>query len=284
MLNLRDLTPHIGVEVSGVDLTRGISNAMAAELLRALDTRGVVILRGQQLTLAHFIAFSRNLGTLELNTQQQFSHADFPELTTVSNIIENGEPIGVPDSGRVWQSSGAHLKTPYRATVQYAVEVPMNDGVPLGDTSFASTSAAYEALEPALRQQIQGIQAVHIHGKNRKKRSTSFWLDSGLTQGFHGGVHHPVVRAHPITGQKCLYVNRASTSFIRGMHDQYSAGLLDQLYQHMARAEFIYRHQWQVGDVVLWDNCSTQHCSERDYELPQRRLIYSTLLKGMAAR
>jgi taurine dioxygenase len=283
-LNVNHLTPHIGAEITGLDLSRGLGRSTAAELLRVLDACGVVIMRGQQLTAENFVAFGRNLGELSAHPLEKFAKPDFPELLIDSNIFENGEPIGRADAGQRWRIDGAHLKTPYRATVLYAVEIPVKDGIPLGATRFASTAAAYDALEPALRQQLQGIRAVHIHGAGRKKRSTPYFPDSGLTQGFQRGVEHPVVRTHPHSGRKCLYVNPLTTSHIRGMNDQDSAALLDQLYQHMARPEFVYRLPWQVGDVVVWDNVSTQYCTEGDYALPLRRLLYRAWVKGAAGR
>ena len=284
MFNVSPLTAHFGAEISALDLSRGANKSTVAELLRVLDTRGIMVIRGQQLTLEQFMAFSHGLGPLapQPQRQRQCSHPEYPELTTLSNIVENGAPIGVADSARHWQSDGAHLKTPYRATVQYAVEIPMKDGAPLGDTVFAGTSAAYDALAPALQQQLHGMRALHRGSTGHKKRSTPFYLDSALTQGFHGGVEHPVVRSHPNTGRKCLYVNPACTTHIRGMNDRDSEELLAQLYQHIARAEFIYRHPWQVGDVVLWDNCVTQHRAQNDYELPLRRLLYRAVVKGSA--
>ena len=284
MLNTRDLTPHLGVEVADLDLTRGLSPSNASALLRTLDKRGVVVLRRQNLTLDQFMAISRSLGPPYLQPQQHSARPEHPGLTLLTNIVENGQPIGNADSGRQWQSDGAHLKTPVRATIFYAVEIPEKDGTPLGDTLFANTSAAFEALEPNLQTQLRGMRAAHNAGTGRKGSSTPFYMDAGLTQIFKRGMEHPLVRAHPATGGKCLYVNQRYTSRISGMNDRDSAELLAELYRHMERPEFIYRHPWQAGDLVLCDNCSTQHRTQRDYELPARRLLYRTMLKGAAGR
>jgi taurine dioxygenase len=249
-------------------------------MLHLLDTRGLLIVRKQRLDAASFQAFSRSLGELSEHALDKFAMPGFSELMVHSNIIENGEPIGRADTGERWRIDGAHLKTPYRATAIYAVEIPAKDGVTLGDTWFASTSAAYDALEPALRQQLQGMRAIHMHGAGRKKRSAPYFPDSGLTQTFRRGVEHPMVRTHPQTGRKCLYVNPLTTSHICGMNEHDSSALLDQLYHHMARPEFVYRHQWQAGDLVVWDNCMTQNRTANDYELPLRRLIYRVQVKS----
>ena len=284
MLTASPLTLNFGVEVSGIDLSPAPGQRTVAELLRLLDTHGAVLLRGQNLTPDSFLAFSRHLGELAAPPERHVAHANHLELTLLSNIIEHGTAIGIADSGSPWRMDGAHLKTPWRATALYAAEVPEHAGTPLGDTWLASSSAACDAMAPGLRDQLPGLRAVHIHGAGRKKRSTPFFPDSGLTQIFRKGVEHPVVRAHPVTGRKCLYVNRVSTSHLCGMNDSASDALLAQLYQHLDQPQFHYRHQWQAGDVLLWDNCATQHRAVTDYAWPQRRLLYRTLIKGLAAR
>jgi taurine dioxygenase len=266
-----------------LDLSRALDNAALKAMLHLLDTRGLIIVRKQRLGAPSLQAFSRSLGDLSEHPLDKFSVPGFPELMVHSNIVENGEPIGRADTGERWRMDGAHMKTPYRATVIYALEIPAKDGISLGDTWFANTSAAYDALDPALRQQLQGMRAIHMHGAGRKKRSTPYFPDSGLTQTFRRGVEHPVVRTHPQTGRKCLYVNPVTTSHIRGMNEQDSSALLDQLYQHMARPEFVYRLQWQAGDLVMWDNCMTQNRTANDYELPLRRLVYLVQVKGVSA-
>ncbi len=284
MLTTRDLTPHFGVAVTGLDLSRSLAPSTVTAMLRLLDTRGILVLRGQSLTLEQFVRASRSLGPLYLPPQQHSIYPEHPALTLLTNIVENSQPIGNADSGRKWQSDGTYLKTPVRATLFYAVEVPTQNGTPLGDTLFASTSAAYDALEPTGQAQLRGMRAAHHASASNKGSSTPFYMDAGLTQIFKGGVEHPLLRAHPATGRQCLYVNQRYTTRISGMNDRDSSVLLAQLYQHIERPEFGYRHQWQAGDLVICDNCSTQHRTERDYDLPLRRLLYRTLLKSAAGR
>jgi taurine dioxygenase len=235
------------------------------------------------LTLQQIEAFSRSLGALAAHAQPQRSPHGHPEVLIQSNIIEHGQPIGYPDTARHWQSLGAHLKTPYRATLQYAVEIPARDGVALGDTLFASTQAACEALDPSLRQQLTGMRAAHVQRAAHKKGALPYFPDAGLTQIFRRGVEHPVLRTHPHSGRKCLFVNAATTSHICGMNDRDSDALLAELYAHIARPEFVYRHAWQAGDLVLWDNASTQFLTEADYEWPLRRLLYRVVIKDTPA-
>lgn len=279
----RVLTPRFGAEITARDLTQN-SAPLATEILRLLDIHGVLLIRGQQLTLSQFEAFSRSLGTLASHAQPHRSPPGHPDVMVQSNIIEHGQPIGYPDTARHWQSLGAHLKTPHRATLQYAVEIPLRDGVALGDTWFADTRAACDGLAPALRQQLTGMRAAHVQRAAQKKRSTPYFPDAGLTQLFRRGVEHPVLRTHPHSRRKCLYVNPLTTSHICGMNDRDSDTLLGELYAHLARPEFFYRHAWQAGDLVLWDNAATQFRTAADYELPLRRLLYRTVIKASPAR
>jgi taurine dioxygenase len=283
MLNLRDLTPHTGVEVSNVDCAQNLPPSTVAELLRTLDERGVVLLRGQTLTMAKFMAFARALGPLVAHPYPHLSHGDFPELILNSNVADDGKPGAVPESGRHWQSDGAHQKMPHRLTVQYAVEIPAHGGTPLGDTVFAHTGAAYDALPPDLRQLLPGMHAQHTGGPVHKWRTTPYFADAGMTRIFRGGAVHPVVRTHPVTRRKCLFVAPASAVSVRGMHDRDSRELLAQLHEHLANPAFHYRHVWQVGDVLLWDNCSMQYRVDDNYAPPLRRVLYRAMVKGAPA-
>jgi taurine dioxygenase len=195
-----------------------------------------------------------------------------------SNIVENGKPVGLADGGQHWHTDGAYLEAPYRTTILYAVEVPVNDeGVALGDTAFASTSAAYDALPEDTKQRLEGMRAIHCHGVAREKYKPA--LDKSQSEALRKTVEHPVVRTHPVTGRKCLYVNPGSTLRLAGMEEKESESLLASLCERAVRPELRYRHNWRVGDVVMWDNCSTQHCAIADYE-PRRRLLYRTIVQG----
>lgn len=283
MLNVRQLTPHAGAEVNGVNCTHPLPASIADELLRLLHTHGVLLLRGQTLTNTSFIAFARALGPLAPHPYPHLAHPEFPELILNTNDADSAHPAGVPESGRYWQSDGAHLKTPHRLTVQYAVEIPLKDGVPLGDTLFAHTGAAYDALPADTRQQLHGMRAQHTGGAAHKWRTTPYFADAGMTRIFRSGFEHPVVRPHPVTRRQCLFVAPASASSIRGMQDRDSRELLAQLHRHLENPAFQYRHAWQEGDVLLWDNCSMMHRVENNYEPPLRRVLYRAMVKGTPA-
>jgi taurine dioxygenase len=283
-LDRANLARQPGTLIRGIDASRPASPAAAGALLKQLDAHGVLVLRGQRLTPEQFIQFARSLGELATDARNAFCSHEFAQLTFHSNIIENGVPTGYHDAGRQWRMDGAHLRLPYRATLLYAVEIPQHDGRALGDTEFLDTAAAYDALDPALRGQLAGMRALHPHGAGRKWRTRPYFADSGMTRIFHGGEEHPVVRAHPHTGRKCLFVSRGGTSHISGMNEHESERLLETLYRHLEEQAFIHRHSWQPGDLLLWDNASMQHRTRNDFSLPQRRLLYRTQLKGAPAR
>lgn len=283
MFTAANITPGFATGISGLPTTHAPDAPTAAALLKLLNTRGLLILRGQPLTPAQFIAFARGLGELATDARNAFCLPEFPQLTLHSNLIENGVPVGYHDAGRQWRMDGAQRKLPYRATLMHAAQVPHAGGRTLGDTEFADTAAAFDALDPALQNQIIGMRAQHPHGAGRKWRTRPFFADSGMTRIFHGGEEHPIIRTHPHTGRKSLYVSRGCTSHISGMNEQDSEALLDQLYRHIEHVDFIYKHAWQAGDLLLWDNAFVQYRSANDYALPLKRLAYRTQLNGAAA-
>lgn len=271
------LTPQAGLELNGIDARRSITKGTADELLSAVDHHGVILLRQQQLTPETFIDFARGLGTLAAHPLNTLPPPGLPELMLQSNIVKDGKPIGYAGAERQWRIDGAHLATPYRCSIAYAAQVP---GAGLGDTWFCAMSAAYDALAPALRTQLTGLRAMHPYGTGRKRRVTPYFADSGMTQIFKRGVEHPVVRVHPRTKRRSLYVAQGCTSLICGMNERDGSALLEELYRHLAREEFVYRHAWQAGDLMIWDNASVQYRTDDNYSASQPRLLYRTQLSG----
>ena len=283
MFKIKRLAPALGVEIEGVDLSKPLVESAMQEILGALDREGVVLMRKQHISIDDFMRFSKGVGPLAIHSLKQYSKPGMPELMVASNIIENDKPIGLADGGQHWHTDGSYLEKPYRATILHAIEVPMKDGVALGDTMFASTGAAYDALEPDMQQRLSELRALNCHGVARNKRGKDLALEAGQREHMLKGVEQPVVRTHPYTGRKCLYAHRGSTARICGYDDAASDELLEMLFEHVIKPEFIYRHNWRVGDILMWDNCSTQHCAIGDYDLPLRRLLYRTVVQGQAA-
>jgi len=273
----------MGAEIKGVDLSAPISDADFDIIRNAFYEHGVVVLRDSQFDDEDHIRFSSRFGELKKLKYDAYLGDQRPEIFIVSNIRENGEYIGAHDAGMFWHSDGPFLSTPHGPSALHALEVPMQDGRALGDTHFASTSAAYDALPENMKQKLEGLQAV-----NSLKRRFELAEASGV-QGSAATRHakdqgleaiHPVVRRHPVTGRKCLYVSDGYTTEILGLPEDESKALIRELTQHIIKPEFRYTHSWRVHDLVMWDNCSAQHKATFDYKLPQRRLMHRTTLVG----
>jgi taurine dioxygenase len=295
--SVRPLSDEVGAEIVGLDLSRPLDETTFAAVRDAFFAHSVLLFRDQTLSEAQQIAFSRRFGELEIHVLKQFLHPEHPEILRISNVVENGQNIGIVDAGRYWHSDLCYREAPSMGSLLYAIEVPHDEGgQPLGDTLFASVAASYDALPEALKQRAAGLKALHSleHTFDRSRED----LDVRTEQNRSGGEEtisrtkvsaeqrkvaeavHPVVRTHPVTGRKCLYVNDSTTVRIMGIPEDESEALLGDLRGRCIRPDFVYRHKWRVGDLIMWDNCSSQHQAVANYELPQRRLMHRTTVSG----
>ena len=269
----------VGAEIRGVDLAIGIDDETFAEIDAALSEHAVIFLRDQHISPAQQVEFSRRFGEIEINSFNKFALEGEPAVLVVSNIKEKGKDIGYADAGSHWHSDMSYTATPPRLTMLYAVEVPHQDGRPLGDTWFASATAAYDDLADEEKQRLDGLRAVHrFAAKERGVRKPVELSAEQIAK--NPDVVHPVVRRHPITGREALYVRKGECIGIEGMADDEALPLIERLSDHITRDEYIYRHQWQVGDLLMWDNALVQHWAPRDYEWPDRRLMLRTTVNG----
>lgn len=268
------ITPAIGAEIKEMDLARGVSDADMALARDALNRFSVIVLRDQHLSPPQQIEFSRRLGPIRVTYMSHLAPQGFTELLTISNIKKNGEPIGLVDAGALWHSDGSYVKIPDLYTVLYALEVPQRDGQVLGDTCFVSTAAAYDDLPTDIKRRIAGRKAVHsIEHHVKKKIAANFKAPplSAAQREALPDVEHPIIRTHPVTGRKCIYATEGHTRSIAGMPEAESEELLKFLWAHVTKPEYLYRHNWRVGDLVVWDNCATQHLAITDYgDIPRR--------------
>ncbi len=288
-LKIRYADAPLGHEILGVDLSNDMDDTTFNDIENTFDQYGVVFFRGQKLTPQQQLSFSRRFGSLEKFLIDSFLLPGFPEIFVVSNIIENGRPIGMADAGRNWHSDMAFVEQPPRGSALYALEVPLDDaGVPLGDTLFASTAAAYDALPEETRRRIASLKVLNSYRIFTERKARQEMGDGGKkTQAEREknkdsvpDVIHPLVRTHPRTGRKCLYVSGPLSVGIVGMPEAEADTLLDMLREHMTQQRFVYRHRWKVGDFILWDNCSAIHNALGDYRLPQRRRMHRTTIEG----
>jgi len=273
----------IGAAITSVDLSRDLDAASFAALEDAWNTYSVLVFREQTLTPEQLVRFSRRFGPLEIHVLDQYLHPAHPEILVVSNVIENGRQIGVADAGRYWHSDLSYMLEPSRGSILYALEIPAAGGRALGDTLWASAAAAYEALDEPTRRRLDGLEAAFSLSHRFEKLVKDGDENAAMTDRQKEKVPevvHPVVRTHPVTGRKSIFVNEGHTARIVGLPEEESRSLLQRLWAHCTRPAFTYRHHWRPGDVVMWDNIPTQHIAICDYALPQRRLLHRTTLTG----
>jgi taurine dioxygenase len=266
----------LGAEVVG--LTEDLDESTFRAIEAAYNTHTVVVIRHQHLTPEALLHFARRLGALEISPRTQFALPGYPEILLLSNIVDaQGQPMGNADAGLTWHTDLSYTATPPRGSLLYAVEVPTNaQGETVGETWFVSTAAAYDALPPAMQQRLYGLHAIHRAGaKQYAPGSTLADAVKDLPD-----VIHPVIRTHPITGRKAIYVRAGECVGIIGMPEEEALPLIQELSDFVLRPAFLYRHQWQVGDLLMWDNCCAQHRAIKDYTLPQRRLMYRVTVNG----
>ncbi len=271
----------LGNEVTGLDISQGVSPQTFERLKAAFSDKSVLVFRNQRLTPEQQIAFSRGFGDLEYHVLERYLLPGHPEIFRVSNIVENGQRIG--GSGEFWHTDLSYVAEPSRGSLLYAIEVPTRDGVVLGDTEFASTASAYDALPADMKKRLTGLRAVHrfgdIYAKVAAQRGAAAPL-STEQKSKTPDVVHPIVIRHPFSGRLGLFVNEGFTVSIVGMPAAESEALLAELYAHSKRPEFIYRHRWQLGDLIMWDNWGTVHRATGGYSAEERRLMHRTTLKA----
>jgi len=284
MLSIRKSGAALGAEITNVDFSRETSHELFNAVTEALYEHEVIFFRNQSLTPEQHIALSRRFGELELHVRADCCKPGYPEIFVVSNVVENGKPIGARDAGVIWHSDLSYMREPSWGSVFYAKEVPVDsNGVPTGDTMFASTTAAYAALPAETKAKLQGLKSLNSYAKGYARVRKGGQKLPPLTEEQKSKVQdaaHPVVRTHPATGRQCLFVNQGYTTKIIGTNEAESDALLGYLIAHISDQRFVYRHSWHAGDLLIWDNCSTQHCAINDYDLPQRRLMERTTLRG----
>jgi alpha-ketoglutarate-dependent taurine dioxygenase len=274
----------VGASVDGIDLGRRLDDATFRKIDAAYSQYGVLVFRDQDLTEAQLIAFTERFGEVERYVRNHYALPGYPEILVVSNVVENGRNIGLADAGATWHTDMSYIPAPPRGTVLHAREIPVKDGAPLGDTLFASTAAAYDDLPDDLKRRLDGARTTHSYeAKHARRASEGKSNRKPLSEAERAAlppVDHPVIRRHPVTGRHCIYVVAGECTGITGMSDADAEPLLESLAERCTRPQYVYRHRWRPGDVVMWDNCLVQHLAIQDYALPQRRLIWRTTVNG----
>jgi taurine dioxygenase len=277
--SIRNLEP-LGAALDGVDLSKPLSPDVRGPIGEALEKRLVVIARGQRLSDPELLAFSRNFGELDPpgpNPYGEPFNKEFPDINVISNVIENGRPIGNLGAGEaVWHADMTYIDVPPKAAVLHALEIPSGGG---GDTYFADMFAAYDALPPALKRAIHGKIAVHDASRNSAGLLRKGYVEVTDVRETVG-AKHPLVRTEPKSGRKALFLGRRHNAYIVGLAVRESEALLDGLWTHTADPRFVLRHRWRVGDLLMWNNLAVMH--RRDpFDASSRRVMHRTQIRGV---
>ena len=277
-LRVTKLADALGAEVTGLDLSKEVGEEAFAIVHRAWLEHLVLRFRGQSLDDPRLLAFSRRFGELDPPGPNPYGRPylpEHPEMNVISNIREDGVPIGgLGDGEAVWHADMTYVEQPPMGAMLYALEVPPSGG----DTFWANLYRAYETLPGDLKAAIEGRRAVHdatYNSAGERRKGYAEVADPRQAP----GARHSLVRVHPQTGRKCLFLGRRRNSYIEGLALEESEALLDRLWAHATQERFTFRQQWRVGDLVLWDNRCTLH--RRDpFDPKARRLMHRTQIKG----
>ena len=278
MLEVRRIEPAIGAEIVCGDLA-AITDEDFSRIYRAFLEHCVLVVKRQTLSMPDFLTYSRRFGPLVPHSLAKTRHADHPELTVMGEnaVHEDGRPnLAVRERGLGWHTDGAFLGHPQKATQLYGVEIPSSGG----DTLFANMYAAYDSLPERLKTRIAGLRgSFRLDGKQTKAHTLADKSDLSAPE-----VQHPIVAVHPDTGRKSLYINPVHIVGIADMPAADGSALLEELFTYMLQPGCQYRHVWDSGDVVIWDNRCTVHSATGDYPIGERRIHWRTTIANEPAR
>jgi taurine dioxygenase len=278
-VEIRPFDGPLGAEVIGLDLSRPLAADTFVRIHRAHLDHHVLVFRDQRITPRQQIDFSRLFGPLQIHVLHQFQLPKHEEILVVSNVLNaEGKPIGLGDAGHFWHSDLSYKEKPSLGSLLHAQELPA-DG---GDTLFANMHLAWDTLPDALKQAVEGRRAEHTYlARYAELQQRSPWRPNLSAEQVAQvkPVLQPMVRVHPETGRKALFVSEHFTTRVEGLPEDESRALLDEIFAHSVRPEFVYRHQWQPHDLVFWDNRSLMHLAA-GCPPEQRRVMYRTTIEG----
>lgn len=279
-MRITSLSPALGAEITGIDVSGALSDADFSAVTQALhDHDGVLVLRDQNLSPDQHIEFSRRFGELFGETEPyqdtvtKYLLPGYPQIFRASNKIVEGEPQGRTRAGNYWHSDVSFRPRPAMVSILYAIEIPSIGG----DTLFCNMYSAYERLSDPVQQFLSSLTSRHDFARNT---NIGFSHENISEQDLEGGnaAEHPVVRTHPESGRRCLFVNPGNTSRILELHLRESDELLEFLFNHSVQEESIYRHRWSVNDLMIWDNRCVMHYAIADYD--EDRYMHRTTVMG----
>jgi taurine dioxygenase len=257
-MKFKPLSSGFGIETSDVDISRPLGDDAFAELEREFFQAQLLVLRGQSLTAAQYVAFAHRFGPPEPHVIDQFHHPEDSNILILSNRSKNGQPLGLADAGSYFHTDYSYLQVPARATMLYSLEVPKVGG----NTLFADQYAAYDGLPDAMKRRIAPLVAIHHYGNRKVADEMSRTAASPLSDEQKAKmplITHPIVRPHPVTERKALYAVSGSSYGIVGMAENEALALLDELAAHATQPKYLHSYPYLPDDVVIWDNASLLH-------------------------
>ena len=278
MLKVIPSGESLGATIEGIDLAIPLDGNLLEEVLQALGRHGVIRFPRQQLSGAQLKAFSAQLGDLEINVaSHDYQEPGVPEVMILSNIVENGRPIGLADAGQGWHTDMSYSRMIAFANVLYGIKIPRRDGQALGATQFSSMHAAYEGLPEKTKKELDGKTVLHDFNKfwemmRREKGSKRPPLTEAQRKA-KPPVSHPIFLTHPLTGRKVLYANPGYSMRINELPQKESDEILRFLFAHQLKPEYLHTSRWEEGDVLVWENIGTIHNAVADYGPDEHRLI-----------
>jgi taurine dioxygenase len=276
MLKTRPLQPMFGVEVQDLTVGPDLTDAEFAELRGLLEEKSVVLLRGQDLSPANQEAFTRRFRELEHHVLSEHTLPDHPGIMVLTNAVEGGKPQGAHKIGWHWHTDLTYFPRPCDMTMLFAVDVPPEGG----DTLFCSLTAAYDALTPAERARLDAMRAVHSYSYMRSIKYPNAAPLTPEQLDRVRDVEHPLIRKHPVTGRRALYVSEYIIRNIVGMDVLQSQVFLEGLVAYATEERFVYRHRWRKGDLVFWDNRATMHKATPYDDVAYRRRMHRSMTAG----
>lgn len=280
MVQVEPLSGVAGARIPGLDLSQALTVAQFTQIEAALHQHCFVVIPGQTLSAVQFAAFSRNWGRAEPHVIDSFHHPDDPNILILSNVLEDGKPLGLRDAGTYFHTDYSYLAVPARCTMLYALQVPNGHG----GTRFANQTRAYTDLSQATRDRIEGLVVRHHYGNRDDLDESSRTVASVLTESQKkkvDWVRHRLVRPHPHTGVKALYAVSGSSFGIEGMDQDEAITLLDELKAHATQACYQTVHNYCAGDVIVWDNAQLLHAAPLT-EIHDPRTLWRITIKEAA--
>jgi taurine dioxygenase len=277
-MEVKAMTDHTGAEVHGIDLARPVSAEAKAVLNDAFVAHSVLVIREQSLSPQQVVGAVELFGRVFPQHNTRFAIPECPQIHYISN--NDRFPDGrryIPGEG--WHTDHSNDARPPKATVLHAVSLPERGG----DTQFANMAAAHAALSGSLQDRIAGLVAVHVYQSSHSARKLMTLSDANKER-VPNAVLHPLVRTHPENGRKSIYLNPIRIEGILGMDHKEALPLLDDLLEYATAERFQYRHRWQPGDLVIWDNRCLLHKANGDYDMEQTRYLYRVMLEGDVPR